>query len=178
MFALLSLACALSTHAQFQKPLPPPPPPPSKQSVTRPRRAGSAPPAAAAATPTPQTAPDDSAIPDDEEVVTVETDLVTVPVVVTDGRGAPLVGLNQNRFAFTKTDARNGSRVSHALTRRSRSPCCSTLQVRRARKSRSYAAPPTSSSNRCAPATASPSSASRRLRKKASDSRASRSGRI
>ncbi len=96
-FALLLAACALPTVAQIRLPLPPPPPPSSKRE-TRPRRVNQTPtPAMQTPAPTSSATAVDEAT-DDEEVITVETDLVNVPVVVRDRAGAPLVNLERNRF--------------------------------------------------------------------------------
>ena len=59
--------------------------------MTRPRRVGA--PSVVAAQ-TPEAAP----AADDEEVLTVETELVTVPVLVRDRAGATLANLDRNRF--------------------------------------------------------------------------------
>lgn len=123
MCGLLLLACTLPSLPQNQQPTPPPPPPPrsSAQSGTRPRRATQTPVAPASLpSPTPAAEAGNAEagdIDEDEEVVTVETDLVTVPVIVTNRNGQPLTGLERNRFrifednrpqqlaSFAKTDA-------------------------------------------------------------------------
>lgn len=102
MPAFLLLVCTSPLLSQDQQPLPPPPPPPPRSSVqsgTRPRRASPSPAAPAPqATQTPKVNGGAEGVDEDEEVVTVETDLVTVPVVVANRNGQPLTDLARNRF--------------------------------------------------------------------------------
>lgn len=120
---LLLVGCASAALAQTRQFPPPPPPPPAPRrssassettgSGTRPRRVTQTPVAQSPSTQSPSAqtsaAPaeqltnrasvaDAQVADEDEEVLTVETDLVTVPVVVTNRQGQPLVGLERNRF--------------------------------------------------------------------------------
>ncbi len=82
------------------------PPAPAQQQQQRPRRVGTPPPQAPAPQPTPAAGGPRAATPakagaqevDEDEVVRIETQLVSVPTVVTDRTGRPLTGLKAEDF--------------------------------------------------------------------------------
>ena len=80
----------------------------------------------------PKKTPPSSEEVDEGDVVRVDTQLVSVPAVVTDSSGRPLSGLRRKTFASSKTASRRRSPTSAPPRRRSKSRCCSTLQARHA----------------------------------------------